>query len=405
MVRLNSDKLGSKRVFQNMDYAAFGFVLLSFRPVFIALLGTSSMLFGFNTKTITTFFYLLIWFFFILGIWKNGIRPSREGGLFFSLIILIGILSIPFSPKQFLWNTNVESFITFNSSSYFHAALYIPLIFSIKDFSKLNRYLVFFARIFMLFVVLNDFFTINVLSSKKADDMMYSYGVVLLTCILIHDFAENKNRSNLYLALLGVLSALLSGTRGPLVCIAVCVFLSYINKISNKTSKLFFVLVLVAFVFLGGVRIALNGAANILSSIGFGDMRLVQYQEEGVLMTDSGRGDISLILWDAIVDNGFLGGGIGYDREILGVRYAHNIALEFLCDFGLFFGSVLLIVTLLACIRFFNSKNHDMKSVGIVLVSTVFVKLMFSSSFLIVFDFFLMLGLYYNNKLSANKLN
>lgn len=403
MAKPTTNTLKPKGIFQDLDYPALGFVLLSLRPVFIAFLGTASLLMGFNTQNIAITYYLLIWLLFVLGIKKNGIRPTKEGGIFFALVIIIGLLSIPFSFSQVLWNVNLESFITFNSISYFHSVLYIPLVFSIKDFSKLKEYFSFFARIFMLFVVVNDIFTINILNIKHEDDMMYSYGVVLFTCILINNFSKNKNKYDLLLSFLGVISALLSGTRGPLVCIVVCVFLSYFNKIKNRVSKFLFIIISAAFVFLGGAQSSMNGLLFLLTKLGFGDLRLIRYQEENMLMDDSGRSEIASKIWNAIIDNGVLGGGIGYDRRIEGVgAYSHNIALEFLCDFGLVLGPIFLIVIIISCYNFCNSKNKDMASIGVVLVSTVFIKLFFSSSFIIVYDFFLMLGLYYNNKKTSH---
>lgn len=389
-------KLKLMRIVQDIDYSALGFALLLFRIVFVYFCASLSMIGG-SVHTIILLFYLLIWFLFARGIIKNGVHVSNDGIMFFVCVLFLGVLSMPFSNSQYIWDVSLESFITFRCTSFFHAALYIPLIFTINDLSKLQKYLLIFARVFMLFVVINDFITISILDVKNDDDMMYSYGVVLLTCTLIHNFSKRKNILDILLALVGVFSVFLSGTRGPLVCIAVCLCLSYISRITNKVSKILFIILLGLFVLMGGLTNIMSAMSFFFRKLGFNDIRLVQYHQDNMLMDSSGRDLIASKVWNAIVENGIIGGGIGYDRVILDT-YAHNILLECYCNFGLLLGSVLIILIIVACYKFINSKEKDIASLGIILISTILIKLLFSSSYLITFEFFLMLGLYFNNK-------
>lgn len=394
-IQIIPNKRGS--IFHDIDYSALGLTLILFRTIIIAFLNTASLMIGFNTKVFTYVYYITVWVFFLLGISRKGMRPSPQGALFFAFVVLIGLLSIPFSPIQYLWNFNLESFIIFDTSSYFHAVLYIPLVFSIKDINKLRNYLSFFAHIFILLVLANDFISISLLNNKHDDDMAYSYGVVWVTCILLVDYFDRGKKMDLILCIIGVISALLSGTRGPLVCVVVCFVLTYINKITNKRKRFFFILFSILFLLLGGVDFVTQIVSELLTKFGFGDFRFVQYHEDNILLDSGGRDDIALKVWNATLDNGILGGGIGYDRIILDGSYSHNILVELCCEFGLLFGPAIILALIVIGFKYVSFPNQAFAFLGTLFVSILIIELLFSSSYLITFPFFLFLGLYFNN--------
>ena len=113
---------------------------------------------------------------------------------------------------------------------------------------------------------------------------------------------------------------------------------------------------------------------------------------QGVQMGSSGRDVLQEKLLASIREHLFLGTGLSSDRLIAGT-YAHNIAIEFWVDFGVFIGSVLLIaVVFIMCRGFFLSKDNNEKGLVMTLICAGFMKLLFSGSYLSHALFFLMLG-------------
>lgn len=103
---------------------------------------------------------------------------------------------------------------------------------------------------------------------------------------------------------------------------------------------------------------------------------------------------------DRTMENlGLFGNGIYGDRVVLRGTYPHNLFLELLCQYGVVFGTVII-----GCLIGFlyrlhkvtkRMKNDYFQCLFLCLICSIFVKMMFSASYLTDRPFWLLLGLGY----------
>ena len=254
-----------------------------------------------------------------------------------------------------------------------------------------------------LFSVLGMFaFRLYLLNSGRAlenDDMEAAYRMLPSIMYLIY-YASVKKQV-IYIAIAGVLSTviLIFGTRGPIVCMLVYVALLtiYYSFKSRNLKKLLilliiFAIVLSVFIF-DTLFIEVSSAlSKVFERIGF-STRIFNFIIEGDIIASKGRESLAKQAIEAIIENPMWGYGVTADRAMFGI-YPHNMFLEILCQYGIVFGSLLiitmLVITVIALLK--SRKNTRRFTFGLMLVSIVFVKLMISSTYTVEPLLFFMMG-------------
>ena len=254
-----------------------------------------------------------------------------------------------------------------------------------------------------LFSVLGMFaFRLYLLNSGRAlenDDMEAAYRMLPSIMYLIY-YASVKKQV-IYIAIAGVLSTviLIFGTRGPIVCMLVYVALLtiYYSFKSRNLKKLLilliiFAIVLSVFIFDSLFIEVTSVLSKAFEKIGF-STRIFTFIIEGDITASKGRESLAKQAVEAIIENPMWGYGITADRAMFGI-YPHNMFLEILCQYGIVFGSLLiitmLVITVIALLK--SRKNTGRFTFGLMLVSIVFVKLMISSTYTIEPLLFFMMG-------------
>ena len=236
----------------------------------------------------------------------------------------------------------------------------------------------------------------------NADNMDASYKVLPSILYLIY-WALTKNQAKYWiLAVLGALMSFIYGTRGPIliniVYIAVGLFFLMTIKKSSAT-KVIYSIGFFALIFIFSTDAILIPLALRLSRFfgryGF-STRIFDYFLVGEITDSNGREELSSRVIEAIKENPIFGYGIMSDRVIAG-NYAHNIFLEFWCDFGVFLGSILLAIVFIIVIRaLYITRKHRHFYFVLMIACLTFVKLLLSGSYLIEPYFFFALGLCIN---------
>ena len=243
-----------------------------------------------------------------------------------------------------------------------------------------------------LFSVLGMFaFRLYLLNSGRAlenDDMEAAYRMLPSIMYLIY-YASVKKQV-IYIAIAGVLSTviLIFGTRGPIVCMLVYVALLtiYYSFKSRNLKKLLILLIIFAivlsiFIFDSLFIEVTSVLSKAFEKIGF-STRIFNFIIEGDITASKGRESLAKQAVEAIIENPMWGYGITADRAMFGI-YPHNMFLEILCQYGIVFGSLLiitmLVITVIALLK--SRKNTGRFTFGLMLVSIVFVKLMISSTY------------------------
>lgn len=128
------------------------------------------------------------------------------------------------------------------------------------------------------------------------------------------------------------------------------------------------------------------------SEIGF-STRVFDFIVEDELANTSGRDAIAEKIFVAITQDPFGGYGFMGDRSIVGT-YCHNIVLEILCSYGIVFGGIGIITILsMVVLSIKRSWGNPVSWLMVMSACLVFVKLMFSSSYVFEPYFYMLLGL------------
>ena len=233
-------------------------------------------------------------------------------------------------------------------------------------------------------------------NSLNEDNMVLSYSVLFPTMYLYYYFSRTKKKIDLLFFLIGVGMILMLGTRGPLVCLIVflLVFL-FLNYRHNAVMTINLLLALgIFYIFLRPIMIILMFLARI---VGLSTRIFEKFLEDELIdyENSSGRNKIQEILWSYISnDRGGIGYGLGSDR-IVGLEnaYAHNLVYEIWMDFGLYIGSILLILFVLFITKVFR-KAYGSEKFNLFLILLIWSvgHLMLSGSYLQDFQVYFFIG-------------
>ena len=121
--------------------------------------------------------------------------------------------------------------------------------------------------------------------------------------------------------------------------------------------------------------------ADFFEDIGF-STRVFDMFLQGAFVESEGRELLYSKIIDAIKENPIIGYGLMGDRPIIGF-YVHNLFLEVLCHFGVALGSIILLLIVgIPCRALSKCRKTDAFVFILMLMCIVFVKLMFSGSYL-----------------------
>lgn len=232
------------------------------------------------------------------------------------------------------------------------------------------------------------------------DNMEAAYNVLPSVMYLIYSAFEKKKVRYVFPVIAGFFLMFLFGTRGALLAAllfgAICLFF-YKFKGCKTGSKLVFLLIA------GGVLVCLF-ATEVLTELarlgsqsferwGF-STRIFDFFLEGEFVESKGREYLYRVTLEAIQRRPLLGYGIMGDQVCTGGSYAHNLFLEFWCQFGIFVGSALALLLISFVIK---ALYHARKNAGVLFVllfvCLVFVKLMISGSYLYESWLYFLIGL------------
>lgn len=378
-----------------------GFFLINIYTKFIGLF---NFLTGLPTQRITYVYYGVLWLLLAIYVCLNFKKafPNFLMVLFFALMISGSQYLLFPENAQYIWNFDFYSIITFSSNAFFNTALFTVIGLAVEDREKFCNVFHKFAR----FGVIVAAFTYLLLTASSFginyDDMVYAYTICFFVCFLI---AVHK-KHDMFFILIGTVCVFIAGTRGPLVCIIIAALLKHfiMKKRAKKVGG--FVVAGVAtllVVITDSFGFLINKFGDFLASLGFTDLRIIDYFNAGDLSDSSGRSDLYKDVIGGIFKKPFFGYGLGGDRIIVGgdriildqeERYSHNIILEILASFGIFIGVVFIILLAVAFFKSMYSKSRHMQMLSITFFSAVIIQLMFSSTMLNSKALFVFIGMY-----------
>lgn len=233
----------------------------------------------------------------------------------------------------------------------------------------------------------------------ETDNMSASYSLLPSIMYLIYWAVDNKGAGYWVLAVGAMMVSFVFGTRGPILIaflfFAIC--LGYkILKLKDVGLKVFLILLLaVAVLYISTGNRIMEWAVSLsetFGKIGF-STRIFDFIIQEDLANDTGRENLSSAVWNAILQRPFSGYGFMGDRAVIGI-YVHNIALEFLCSYGLFFGSAgILAVIYVSVTAVARSWKSSTSWFMLMFACYILIKLMLSGSYVFEPYFYLFVGL------------
>lgn len=362
-------------------------------PTYITLMRELSARVGFNTKLTTLICFGLLWFLVLGALPQIGKAIGSKTFVALLLVVLVAILWCVIYPDnyEYIVPTMQEIFL-FSPLTLLAVVPYVLIGLAVTDVQMLAKYLHIAARIGVVFGALSYLLAVARGYEIEYDDMSNAYVICILVCILVADYWKMDAP---FLAV-GVLSLILAGTRGPLVCVVVAAILRVLLVKEAPTKKIFKIIIglLVILLLQGdGLLYLLDLISDGFRKIGVTKLRIIDYIRDGMLADSSGRDAITDTIWQKTMENPLLGYGPGGDRLILATHaYAHNLILEMWVSYGVIAGTAILGWMGYWCVKGIFGKDKAVQAVSLVLFCGVGIKLLLSSSYLHSKELFLLLG-------------
>ena len=268
---------------------------------------------------------------------------------------------------------------------------------SVRDENKLIDNLI---KVSPIMIVVAAFYYVVIFATGvgvREDYMTFSYCLLPFTALQLLSCLKKNSIKKIVFLIIASGVHILTGTRGPVICIFVCFVMGvFFSDIKKKTR--------VTLVLLGsalGLFIAsplFSSSVSYLNAIflnmGIKNRILTKILSENFWVS-TGRQDVANVVLRAIAQRPFTGYGFLGDRSFQNGGYPHNFVLEVWCQYGVVLGSVIVISLLVVFFRVLSKRKNN-RTLLIVLFSVTYVKLMMSGTYPVEGMFFFLLGLCLN---------
>ena len=400
-MRLSKQILISKRD----RYAFYSLLMCIFIPSYNYYLNEIFQL-DLGRGSISGFSYVLL---AIIGLYSYTFAPHVNK----KLVVLMGSVLLGMFVSYLLYPGIKGAFLDKDYNPLTSALLFLPLIafpmMVLTNYLKDRLTLILdYARVPSLALItlaIIDYYWTVIVNGHFFDVqyMSFSYFMLPATCLSFVYGLERGKTLDIIAAIAGFLVILVVGSRGCFVCGMVFIAMACIKRYSLSFGKMLgFIAVLVTIV----IAISYTFTSFSDNMISFMDehgasSRTLMKINDGSFEESDSRGKIYKMMADAISENP-LGYGLMGDRFILSQHgnqgYCHSLFYEFLVDYGVILGPVLLLLlTGTLFIRLKKCIKNDYYYILAFFTVAGFVKLFFSGSYLDESYFWGLLGVIMKN--------
>lgn len=225
--------------------------------------------------------------------------------------------------------------------------------------------------------------------------MSLSYYMLLPLIVFLNELFEKFKVMNvLYIVVSGVIILAL-GSRGAILCVLVFIILKSITQLKRLSYLKFLIYLFLLCIMVFGIFFLdeiLQFSYEFLSNnFGIQSRTLQLFQEESLYLSQ--RDVMYNSVLSEIVKHPFVGLGVAGDRIFAGGVYVHNIFIEFFAHFGIILGSFLLFGLLFMILFALKTQGIKKQTMIIMWLCLGLVPLFVSSSYLIEFKFWILMGL------------
>lgn len=232
--------------------------------------------------------------------------------------------------------------------------------------------------------------------------MTLSYHVLPAGCFCISKAVKGLHPFYWFTSLIFLFIIFAAGCRGALVCSTLFLALIIIHQATYSANaktarrwRLIGLLILLALpLYFSQIFDAIGMSISKLGIMS----RSMEMMTDNTFFQDGARNTIQTAIWRGVEENP-MGYGLYGDRYICskyyqgGAEYAHNIFYEFIADYGLLFGILLLLLIIVSIIKlYWKQKKSELSVMLLLLLPDGFIKLFFSNSYLMDTSFFILMG-------------
>lgn len=295
---------------------------------------------------------------------------------FWLLLFLVScffLVSFLFHPEYKFWYTRPEYGVweyVLRPDNGLYIYLFLRVINKPKEILKSIRYsaLVMYAYYGIAIVrAVNRGYWIDTTNTGSEIHIAYNlsigYHLLLFTLVYIYCALENKKIIDVAGAVLGTIMILVAGSRGPFLDIGIFFIIYTLVRISNSKQKAQIIIVLsslLVFSLAFGTRILMI-ISRVLNNYGV-NPRFINTLIEGNIADSSSRDEIWAAALSMIKENPFGYGAMGSRPvmfQYIYVAHPHQVFLEILIDFGVLWGSIIILWLVFGSLRIFCLKNID----------------------------------------------
>ena len=243
---------------------------------------------------------------------------------------------------------------------------------------------------------------------RSASNMTWSYGVLMVVAFWSIVAIWEKKRILFIPVGIGLIGILLYGSRGSIVCYAVgaALFILFGERKQLELKKIVIILLALAFVAFIFSDFGASTVEMLAQRTGIKSRFITTYLNmmQGDKSMDSesnGRDRIWALVLSMIRERPLGYGPMGHRTAIyrIGIKwgYSHNMFLDWLVEYGVFFGSMMIIGLFFVIIRLFRKSSSLIERMLLILLITVSCEMMFSGYYWIHFGIWSILALYVNH--------
>lgn len=371
-IRINSQKI----------YA----IIVSYMVSFMALLSLTNEIMNiinvrtvFDTMILYGIFYLLLILSILCILTRIRTVPIDVSASFILFGLFYFLTYFFFVDNRIYLFTSVWDYA--NNPMYYLFLYSLPgyiFIRQLKNYEYLKKVTTIFSYIIIVFSVIIFFYSPD---SSAAQYLTFSYNMLFHMLFLIYNKPKKYKMIYNLVIILAVFVFTFGGSRGALLSFLLAILLMYIFRYRNDLRKIVlgYFAIIILFAMWGFRNELLAFLTEIIDYLSI-DSRTLGFIIEGNILEDSIRMTIYQELLSKI---NLIGYGLMGDRMLLnGVYYAHNLFLEWLIDFGILGGTLLIIVFILILIKGLKNSNSIEQLYILMLLPNGVFELMFTGSYL-----------------------
>ena len=294
---------------------------------------------------------LLVGIVLVLYVYSSLIMIRRRTYIGMTLLGLFALTSILFTylfyPQNIIFWKEYELrfLIVLLPTCYLISKLYT--LEYLKDYMTIGSYFLTFSIVGFAFAVYTIGHTI--ISEYTTYSMSMANVAMLAIMWQLRAFLKDNNKMAVFFSLIGLVVLLLYGSRNQLLAITAYVVFHIIGNTKKKSTGLAIVVIasLIVVFFFKDILLFMS---SLFERFGLGSRTLSLLSAGGIDESTQIRIDTHQKLKSLIISNPLIGLGISGDEANVG-ELAHSLFYSIWCTYGLFIGSVFLMVVLVWCYK------------------------------------------------------